>query len=170
MSDQFYKLLRENFKVTDIYEHCFVVTLYWRLPLFRAQAWNRRSTAVASSQHRKTLHLLSTTKPVNSFLSDSPADWTSNGKVSGVVDFSRFITMAYHPYMLPNRVTYKQCHQINVLTPLASFNCTGMAFLGGYFLLQLLQQLLRCALRYTMAHWSWLLLHLCSWSVLQLWL
>jgi len=38
------------------------------------------------------------------------------------------------------------------LTPLASFNCTGMAFRGGYFLLQLL---LRCALRYTMAHWSW---------------
>ena len=57
------------------------------------------------------------------------------------------------------------------LTPLASFNCTGMAFRGGYFLLQLLQQLLlHCALRYTMAHWSWLILHLCSWSVLQLWL
>jgi len=43
-----------------------------------------------------------------------------------------------------------------MLTPLASFNCTGMAFRGGYFLLQLLQLLLLCCvLRYTMAHWSW---------------
>jgi len=53
---------------------------------------------------------------------------------------------------------YDTIEQLNVdLTPLASFNCTGMAFRGGYFLSQLLQLqllLLRCALRYTMAHWS----------------